>query len=469
MTLQLFNTLGRNQAEFVPIQGQTVGLYTCGPTVYHYAHIGNLRSYIFADILRRTLAANGYEVKQVINITDVGHLVGDGDDGQDKLEAGAAREGKTPAEVARFYEAAFKADITKLNIAEPTIWARATEHIAEQIVMVEQLLTNGYAYETEQAVYFNVSKLADYPALSGQALVDKRTAVRDEVVSDSAKHQPADFALWFKLVGRHAKQAQHWPSPWGEGFPGWHIECSAMSTKYLGVPFDLHTGGIDNIAVHHTNERAQNIGVFGREPGEMVRWWLHSEFVVMGGGEKMAKSADNFITLQTLIDRGYDPLAHRYFCLGTHYRKQLLFGWEALDGAAQALKRLQAVMYQPAPPTNPTDQTDPDPVILDRIHEALNDDLNTAQALAALWDLVGSNQPLAVKQATLRASDAALGLGFSELKPVMVPAAVQTLVGQREVARQAKDFATADALRQQILDAGFEVEDTADGYVVKPR
>jgi len=463
MAIQLYNTAERSQIPFKPLVPGQVSVYTCGPTVYNYAHIGNLRSYIFADTLCRTLAYAGLTVRQVMNITDVGHLTSDSDEGEDKLEKGAKREGKSPLEIARFYEEAFKRDLLLLNIQPPAVWARATEHIPEQIAMVEKLIANGYAYQTEQAVYFDVEKLADYTALSGQKLDDKQTAARDEVVIDADKKHPADFALWFKLVGHHANHSLHWPSPWGEGFPGWHIECSAMSTKYLGDKLDIHTGGVDHIAVHHTNERAQNIGALGQPA---VQVWLHNEFVVLSAGEKMAKSADNFLTLSIVVERGYDPLAYRFLCLGTHYRQQLMFSWEALDGAAAALKKLQNIVRDLV--AAPVGAAVVDQPMQTQFLNSLEDDLNTPQALAIVWEVAKGQLAPTTKLATLIDFDRVLGLGLSNIEAIAIPVEVEVLAEQRLAAREEKDFAAADRLRKAIADAGFNVEDTADGYTIKP-
>ncbi len=459
MELQLFNSLGRQKTVFEPINPPQVSLYTCGPTVYHYAHVGNLRSYIFADVLKRTLQYNGYTVKHVINITDVGHLTDDDvDSGEDKLEKGARREGKTPLEVAAFYEQAFKQDMDQLNVLAPTVWSRATEHIPQQIAFVAQLVANGFAYETDQAVYFDVSQLADYTALSGQELAAQKIAARDEVNTDSAKRQPADFALWFKRVGRYADHALHWQSPWGDGFPGWHIECSAMSVHHLGQQIDIHTGGIDHIPVHHTNERAQNIGACGQP---VVARWMHNEFVVLPAGEKMAKSADNFTTLQTLIEQGYDPLAYRLWLLGTQYRQAITLSDEALDAAKNALEKLRTAMRQLVEVT-PADVSQHG--LRQQFHTAINDDLNTAQALAVLWEVVKSEESPAVKKGLLLDFDQVLGLGLDTIQPLDIPQQVTALAEQRWQAKQDKDFERSDQLRAEIEQLGYAIEDGESDY-----
>ncbi|HPP76522.1 MAG TPA: cysteine--tRNA ligase, partial [Armatimonadota bacterium] len=378
--MQLFNTLTRTKEEFIPLEPGKAGLYTCGPTVYNYAHIGNLRSYIFADILRRTLEFENYDVTQVMNITDVGHLTSDDDIGEDKMEAGARREGKSIWDIARYYEDAFFVDIDKLNIERPTIVARATEHVPDMIDLVKRLEERGFTYETEQAVYFDVTKFPEYTKLAGQALEEKITAARAEVQEDPEKKNPADFALWFKATGRFKNHLMQWDSPWGMGFPGWHVECSAMSMRYLGETFDIHTGGIDHIPVHHTNEIAQSQAATGKP---FVRYWMHGEFLVVSGGEKMAKSAGEFLRLQVLTDKGYDPLAYRYLCLQVHYRSKLNFTWESLDAAQAGYNRLKAFI-DVASRARGTEQ----PWVQeyrDRFRDAITDDLNIPRAIAVMW------------------------------------------------------------------------------------
>jgi len=460
MTLKLFNTLTRQEEDFRPLHGKKVGMYTCGPTVYNYAHIGNLRSYVFADILKRVLDYNGFKVKQVMNITDVGHLASDADSGEDKLEKGARREGKTVWDVARFYETAFKEDVKKLNIIEPRIWARATEHVKEQIKMIKKIEKNGFTYDTPQALYFDTSKIEDYTALSRQKLEDKKIAVRDEVEVDPDKKHPADFVLWFKRVGKYSDHAMHWPSPWGDGFPGWHIECSAMSIKYLGDKFDIHTGGIDHIPVHHTNERAQNLAATGRE---VVQYWIHNEFLVIGAGEKMAKSGGNFLTLKFLTDKGFDPLAYRYFCLGTSYRKPLGFSWEAMESARAGFERIKSQVAELKGKGKISKE------FKDKFLAAINDDLNTPQGLAVLQEVLKSDLSSADKLATIIDFDRVLGLGLDNIKEVEISAAVKKLAEERIFARQNKDWARSDELRAQIEAAGFAVEDEKSGYKIKKK
>jgi len=334
---RIYNTLTRKVEILQPIKKNKVSLYTCGPTVYNYAHIGNLRTYIFEDVLERTLARNGYKVRRVMNITDVGHLTSDADQGEDKIEKEAAKEKKTVWEIAKFYTNAFLKDAKKINIKIPRLLVPATKTIPEQIRIIEILASKGLAYETPKAIYFDVSKFKDYTKLSRQPLSEKITAAREEVVSDPGKRNPADFVLWFKLVDHFKHHVMRWRSLWGEGFPGWHIECSAISTKYLGQPFDIHTGGIDHVGVHHTNEIAQSEGAFDRP---LANYWMHGEFLTVNQ-DRMGKSLGNFITLRDLQVKGFDPLAYRYLILTSHYRSRLDFSFESLRAAANGYHSLK--------------------------------------------------------------------------------------------------------------------------------
>jgi len=335
MDLTLYNTLTRRREKFVPLTKGKAGLYTCGPTVYNYAHIGNLRSYIFEDLLKRVLIWNGYNVKHVMNITDVGHLTSDADVGEDKMLLAALREKKSVWKIAEYYTKSFKKDMKKLNILPPDIWSKATDHIPEQIELIQTLEKKGFTYIAGGNVYFNTSKLNDYGKLA-QLKLDAEMQAR--IKDDKNKKNPHDFVLWF-TKSKFEAQEMKWHSPWGkEGYPGWHLECSAMAMKYLGKQFDIHCGGIDHVPVHHTNEIAQSEAATGKKP--WVKYWLHNEFLVLSQGEKMAKSGGNFITLSTLEEKGFHPLDYRYFCLGTHYRKPLMFSYEALEGARSTTKKL---------------------------------------------------------------------------------------------------------------------------------
>lgn len=462
----LYNSLTRQKEEFVPLEPGKVRVYTCGPTVYNYAHIGNLRSYVFADVLRRALEYAGFEVTQVMNVTDVGHLTSDDDFGEDKMEAGARREGKSIWDLARFYEGEFFKDTERLNILPPTIVARATEHIESMIRLVERLLEKGFAYETQQAIYFDVSKFEDYTKLAGQSLEEKVVAARAEVQEDPEKRNPADFALWFKARGRFANHLMQWPSPWGSGFPGWHIECSAMSMQYLGDAIDIHTGGVDHIAVHHTNEIAQSEAVTGKQ---FVRYWMHGEFLIVGSGEKMAKSSGGFLTLQSVIDRGYDPLAYRFLCLTVHYRSKLNFTWESLDSAKAGHGRLKAFVELATRTGGEEKPWMKD--YQDKFRDAVLDDLNMPRAMAVMWELIreaNTRQEFGVldilfdfdRVLGLKLSEAASGAQDAELEPEFA-----ALIAEREKSRAEKNWARADEIRKELAAAGITLEDRPEGTV----
>ncbi|MDD5342193.1 MAG: cysteine--tRNA ligase [Patescibacteria group bacterium] len=457
--LQLFNTLSREKEIFKPQRKDWVGLYTCGLTVYNYAHIGNLRTYLFEDILKRVLLLNGYQVKHVMNITDVGHLTSDADEGEDKMELGAEREHKTAAEIAKYYTKAFQQDLKDLNILKPSIWAKATAHIAEQIALIKKLEQKGFIYKTSDGVYFDTSKYPDYGKMARLDLKGLKEGAR--VAKNSEKRNPTDFALW-KFSPKDKKRQMEWPSPWGKGFPGWHIECSAMSMKYLGDTLDLHAGGIDHIPVHHTNEIAQSEAATGKQ---FVRYWLHGDFLVLNE-ERMGKSKGNFITLKTLKEKGLNPLAYRYFTLQAHYRAKLNFSWDALSGAQAALEKLSERVRELPAPKGKCEKYET------KFLEAINDDLNTPQALAVVWDLLKSDCPDSAKRAALNRFDKVLGLGLGGLKKkraASVPSDIQKLIDRREKARKKNDWAGADALRQEIEKAGFAVEDTSKGPKLKKK
>ncbi len=453
MAVKIYNTKSRSVEEIIPLEGKNIGMYTCGMTVYDYAHIGHGRKYTMDDILRRTLEQAGFTVRHVQNVTDVGHLSSDGDEGEDKLEKGAAKTGKTVWEVAQFFTDDFYIAMDTLNILRPHVIAKATEHIPEQIALVEKLIKRGFAYDTSEAVYFDVAKFPKYGELSGQKLADKLVAVREEVETGSFKKNPYDFALWFKRVGRFSNHAMHWPSPFGDGFPGWHIECSAMSMKYLGESFDIHTGGIDHIPVHHENEIAQSEAATGKE---FVKYWVHYAFLNVNG-EKMSKSLGNYVRIQDVIDRGIDPLALRYFYLGAHYRSHLNFTWEALDGASEALKRIRtAVALSPAGGI-------PDETYLIRFNDALADDLDVPKALAIVHECLGDSSLTGeVKRATLLSFDAVLGLSLEKLTP-LISSEVSALLSKRDIARKEKNWVESDKLRGELESLGFTVFDTAEG------
>ncbi|MBI2666483.1 cysteine--tRNA ligase, partial [Candidatus Woesearchaeota archaeon] len=432
MALTLFNTLTRKRELFKPHNPPEVGMYTCGPTVYHYAHIGNLRTYVFEDVLKRTLLFNNFKIKQVMNITDVGHLTGenegDADTGEDKMLKGARREGKTVWEIAEFYTEAFQEDLRKLNILFPEIWCKATDHIKEQIALIQKLEKSGFTYTAGGNVYFNTRKLNDYGKLA-QLNLKAETHLQARVEKDKNKKNPPDFVLWF-TKSKFQEQEMKWSSPWGPaGYPGWHIECSAMSMKYLGEQFDIHCGGIDHISVHHTNEIAQSEAAIGKKP--WVKYWLHGEFLVLKEGEKMAKSGDNFITLSTLEKKNIHPKDYRYFCLGTHYRKPLMFSYEALEGAKHARKRLvdSFLSWQDK---KIQDNGSIIKKYLDAFMKGINDDLNTPKALATVWALVEDKKVKNEdKKATLLKFDEVLGLSLEQEKEEKIPTDIIELAEER--------------------------------------
>jgi cysteinyl-tRNA synthetase len=457
MTLRLFDTYTRSVRHFDPLRPPEVSLYTCGPTVYDYAHLGNLRTYIFEDLLRRVLEFNGYGVKHVMNLTDVGHLVSDADTGEDKMEKGSRRTGKSAWEIAEFYTQAFKDDLGYLNILEPTIWCRATDHIPEQIETIQGIEAKGLTYRTSDGIYFDTSKLPTYGYLARLDVKGLQAGMR---VDMGEKRHPTDFALWKFSPPAHQRQME-WESPWGVGFPGWHIECSAMSTKYLGPFFDIHCGGEDHIAVHHTNEMAQTEACHGTR---LANFWLHGSFLQLDDA-KMAKSAGAFLRLQTVVERGYDPLAYRFFCLSAHYHATLNFTWEGLDGAATALHRLRTAVY--AWGSTGTVEVG----YIDRFKAQINDDLNMPRAVALTWELVKSALPAATKKATLLQFDRVFGLRLAEWQPVeaVVPDAIVVLVQQRQQARAEKRWQDADTLRGQVKAAGYDIDDTSQGPRIRPR
>jgi len=475
----LYNTLTRKKELFEPLDPKEVGMYTCGPTVYFNAHIGNLRTYVFEDVFKRILLFNDYKVKHVMNITDVGHMTSDQDKGEDKMEKGAKREGKSVWDIAEMYTVAFKDDIARLNIIGPDVWCKATDHIKEQIELIRRLQEKGFVYETEESVYYDTSKFAAYTHLAHLDMEGLKAGARIEF--DPKKKHPTDFALWVKAVGKHKNHIMHWPSPWGEGFPGWHIECSAMSMKYLGETFDIHCGGIDHIPVHHTNEIAQSEGATGKR---FVRYWLHGEFLVMGK-EKMAKSESNFLTLQTLIDKGFDPLDYRYFCLTAHYRDQLSFTFDALEAAKRTreglldfLRKIRTVAEKRKEDSNPDVRG-----IIDAAKEdfsnAINDDLNMPQALAVVHGFVREMNRLVAEEglggndakyvlAAMGEFDKILGVLKEKERPLPIPKEeLDKLIKEREAARKGGDFKKADEIRKQLKTKGITLEDSKEGVAWK--
>ena len=467
--MRIFNSLTRQIEEFVPVKGKKVGLYTCGPTVYDFDHIGHGRKYTYDDLLRRLLTYNGYEVTHVQNITDVGHLVSDADEGEDKLEKGARKAGKTVWEVAQFFVDAHFASMDKLNILRPTVSARATEHIAEQVELVKKLVEKGFGYDTPEAVYFDVTRWPRYAGLFGrQALEEKKTAVREEVQTGEHKRHPADFALWFKRVGRFADHQMHWESPFGDGFPGWHIECSAMSMKYLGESFDIHTGGEDHIPVHHPNEIAQSEAATGRP---FAKYWLHYAFLTVDGA-KMSKSLDNFFRIEDVVEKGFSPLALRYLYLTAHYRTPLNFTWSSVAAAQSAYDKLVEFVRGTRLKATDGRRTELSAEKLKKLEglksrfiDAANDDMNTAQAIAVVWELIKSNIPDYDKLDQLLDFDEILGLCLANVGQVVIPDEVKKLGLERVALRRVGKFVAADEMRMQIERLGYTIKDTANGTV----
>ena len=455
--MKVYNTLDREKEEFTPISGNLVRMYSCGPTVYSYAHIGNMRTYIFMDLLRRSLRYCGYKVKGVMNITDVGHLLSDGDEGEDKMQKAARKEGKTPWEIAAFYTDAFFKDIDALNVGRPEIIAKATDHIPEMIEFVKGLLEKGYAYEISDGIYFDIGKFPGYGKLSGQTVDEKEAGARVE--ENSEKRHPADFALWKKADKNHIMQ---WESPWGMGFPGWHIECSAMGKKYLGEVFDLHTGGIDAVPVHHENEIAQNEALAGKKT---VNYWMHGEFMMVDGG-KMSKSLGNVYTVSDLKKKGYLPLDFRYFCLNAHYRKKLNFTFEGMDAAHTSYERLRNALYAHKMSAEATDPQ----VIADlakKFKEAVEDDMNIPFALGVLWEAVKLPKSKDIYKLALD-FDKVLGLSLDKVtapapEKIEMPAEIAALAEARFAAKKEKNWAEADRIRNEIAEKGYVIKDTKDG------
>jgi cysteinyl-tRNA synthetase len=459
--LSLYDNYTRSLRRFEPLRPDgEVGLYTCGPTVYDYQHIGNFRTFLFEDILKRVLEWNGYRVRHVMNITDVGHLTSDADTGEDKMEKGSRRTGKSAWEIARMYTESFVADMHALEIEDPTVLCRATDHIAEQVAFIADIETNGYTYRTSDGIYFDTRRQPDYGYLARLDVAGLEAGKRVDV---GEKRNPTDFALW-KFSPPDERRQMEWDSPWGRGFPGWHIECSAMAQKYLGDYFDIHCGGEDHIPVHHTNEIAQTEARVGTR---LANFWMHGYFLLLGDA-RMAKSAGEFLRVQSLTERGYDPLAYRYLCLTGHYRGQLNFSWDALDAAATALERMRNAVH--ALRTDPAMRPgEPDAALLARFTGEVNDDLNVPRALAVAWEALRGDLPGAVRLATLLAFDRVFGLRLATWEPPVetVPDAVKALAEARAAARAAKNWAEADRLRAQIHAAGWEMEDRPGGYALK--
>ncbi len=452
MDVEIYNTLTRKKETFIPIEKGSMSMYNCGPTVYSFAHIGNLRTFVFADILRRVFEYNNFEVKQVVNITDVGHLTSDGDEGEDKLEQSAHSTGKTAQEIAEFYTKAFFDDLMLLGIdTGKIIFPKATEHIVEQIQLIKKLEEKGFTYKTEDGIYFDTSKLSDYGKLARLDIAGLKEGARIKMTA--GKKNITDFALW-KLSKSKKERQQEWESPWGVGFPGWHLECSAMSMKYLGEHFDIHTGGIDLIPTHHTNEIAQSEAVTGNP---FVNYWMHSNFINIDG-KKMSKSLGNILVLTDLIKKGFNPVVYRYWLLTAHYSTLVNFTWETLIGAKTALEKLHKHFseYENKGEINKKYQT--------KFHKYINDNLDTPKAIALIWELIKDDTVSgADKKATILDMDKVLGLGFTDIKKETIPDNILHLVKEREKARVSKNWEKSDEIRDELKKLGYEVEDTNIG------
>lgn len=461
--LKIYNTLSRKKEEFQELNKGEVRMYSCGPTVYNYAHIGNLRTYVFMDLLRRVLKYDGYKLKGVMNITDVGHLTSDGDVGEDKMSKTAREQQKSPYEIAAFYSEEFFRDLMKLNIDTPEIIAKATDHIDDMIEYVRQLIDKGYAYEISDGIYFDISKFPKYGELSRLDLEEQRAGARVEV--NTEKRNPQDFAVWKKAEPNHIMQ---WESPWGMGYPGWHIECSAMSRKYLGDIFDIHTGGVDHIPVHHENEIAQNEALTGKKS---VDYWLHGEFMLVDNG-KMSKSLGNTYRIAQLEEKGYPPMVFRYFCLNAHYRKKLNFTFDGMDAAKTSYTRLMRALKA----HKVADATTASEIInnyIGEFNDAINDDINIPMALGVLWKMLKEPFSKDIYGAALK-MDEVLGLSMDKVDEFKldddtaeIPPEIRALADERLKAKSEKNWARADELRAEIEKLGFSVKDTKGGYEIK--
>ncbi len=457
--MKIYNTLTRKKEEFKPIVEGEVRMYTCGPTVYDYAHIGNLRAYLFMDNLRRVLKYNGYKLKHVMNITDVGHLVSDSDEGEDKMVKAARRENKDPYEIAEFYMNAFFKDLDALNVDKPEIIARATEHIKIMEEYVKKLIENGYTYHTDDTIYFDTSKLDKYGVLSNRKVEDQKAGARVEF--DTGKKNISDFALWIKAPENHIMK---WDSFFGKCYPGWHLECSAMGYKYLGETFDIHTGGIDHIPIHHENEIAQSKGFSGKIP---ANYWMHVNFMLMNG-EKMSKSLGNVYTLSDLIEKGYEPMEFKMLMFTSTYRNQINFTWESLDSAKISLQRLRDGYLKELEGTDKVDESE----IKDyenRFLEAINDDLNMPVAMSVVWDIIKNPKKSKDLANLLLKFDEVLGLDLKNYKKQedKLPDEIKELVSKRDEARNSKNWAESDRIRDLLISKGYKVQDTKEGTLVK--
>lgn len=465
MDLFFYNTLTGKKEKFIPINKNEVKMYSCGPTVYSYAHIGNFRTYIFVDSLRRTLEYNGYKMKHVMNITDVGHLTSDADTGEDKMEKAAKKEGKDPYEIAKFYANAFMNDMGKLHIEKPEIITKATDNIPQMIEMVEEIIKNGYGYETSKGIYFDVSKLDKYPVLSNNSVEGQQAGARVEV--DKEKRNPFDFALWIKAPENHIMK---WDSPWGKSYPGWHIECSAMGRRFLGENFDIHTGGVDHIPVHHENEIAQCKGAFGHNP---ANFWMHCEFLLVDGG-KMSKSLGNIYTISELKEKGIEPLAYKLFCFSSHYRNKLNFTFDGVKASNIALNRIRKGYLAHLNGNDSIEEKEIEEYE-NRFHNAINDDLNIPLAIGVLWDVIRNEKKSKELADLILRFDKVFGLDLANSEKYLqelneneedisvIPEQVLQFANERKIARENKDFQKADLLRKKIEESGYQIKDIAGG------
>ncbi len=458
--LKLYNTLTRKKEEFVPLKKGTVKMYSCGPTVYNYAHIGNMRAYIFMDTLRKVLKYNGYKVKHVMNITDVGHLVSDADEGEDKMAKTARIENRSVYEIAKEYTDAFMKDIKALNIDTPEHIAKATEHIREMEIYVNDIVKNGYAYETSKGVYFDTSKLPNYgKMLSNSNIDDLKAGARVEV--DTEKRNPQDFALWIKAPKEHIMK---WNSKWGLCYPGWHIECSAMSRKYLGDKFDIHTGGVDHIPIHHENEIAQSIGATGHN---LANYWMHVEFLLIDGG-KMSKSLGNVYTLNDLKAKGIDALNYRYFTYSSHYRNKLNFTWDAIKSAKNSLNKLRDMIALHKGVNKKIDKN-----IISKYEEqfldAINDDMNMPVAISIVWEIAKEKEKSNDFYELIKKFDSVLSLDLdkNDKGDINIPEDIKLILNERKDARKNKNFTKSDELRDKLKELGYIVKDTKDGQIIE--
>ncbi len=461
MDIFLYNTLTHDKEKFIPVEKGKVNMYSCGPTVYSYAHIGNFRTYLFIDSLKRMFEYNGYKIKSVMNITDVGHLTSDADTGEDKMEKAAKKEGKDPYEIADFYTKAFLEDYDSLNIERPTILTKATENIDQMMEMVKEIIKNGYGYETSKGIYFDVSKLDKYPVLSNNKVDDQEAGARVDV--DPEKRNPYDFALWIKAPENHIMK---WDSPWGKSYPGWHLECSTMSRRFLGEHFDIHTGGVDHISIHHENEIAQCKGAFGHNP---ANFWMHCEFLLVDGG-KMSKSLGNIYTLSDLKEQGIEPLAYKLFCFSSHYRNKLNFTFEGIKSSQVALNRLRNSYFSHVGGKAKIDEAK----IKDYENKfllAINDDLNMPLALGIVWDALKNNEKSQDIADLILKFDRVLGLDLANSEKYLdseeseIPEEIMELAEKRKQYKQEKNWAEADKIRDEIQSKGYKIVDLQNGEI----